>query len=55
MSKKLKLFLVVSVTALASLSIAAPAQAVVCHENPGSCCGGVEVLGKEIFRIDCAG
>ena len=55
MSRKLKSLVIVAVVALGSLSIAAPAQAVVCHDNPGQCCGGVEVLGKEIFRIDCAG
>jgi hypothetical protein len=53
MSKKLKMFLVVSVTALASLSIAAPANAVVCHDDPGSCCGGIVILGKEYLHYDC--
>ena len=47
--------MVVSAIALANLIVAAPANAVVCHDNPGQCCGGVTVLGKEVFRIDCAG
>ena len=55
MSKKLRSLLIVTVVALGSLSVAAPAQAVVCLDNPGGCCGSVEVLGKEVLRIDCAG
>ncbi len=54
--KKLRTLLVVTGIALGSLGfMAPPASAVVCHDNPGQCCGGVTVLGKEILRIDCAG
>jgi hypothetical protein len=53
MSKKLRSLLIVTVVTLGSLSIAAPAQAVVCHDNPGSCCGGVTILGKEYLHYDC--
>jgi hypothetical protein len=52
--RRLKTFIVAAVLALAAVPFAAaPAGAVVCHENPGSCCGEVKVLGKTILRIDC--
>ena len=52
--KRLKTFLVATVLALAAVPFAAaPANAVVCHENPGSCCGDVTVLGKTILTINC--
>ena len=53
MSKRLKLLLVGCVVAVGSLGIAAPANAVVCHDDPGSCCGGVVILGKEYLHYDC--
>lgn len=53
MSKKVKLFLIGACVAVGSLGIAGPANAVVCHDNPGSCCGGIVILGKEYLHYDC--
>jgi hypothetical protein len=50
---KLRLVLVGAIVAAWSMSFAAPAGAVVCVEEPGSCCESVEVLGKEVLHIDC--
>lgn len=48
-----KLVLVLTVALAAVPFAAAPANAVVCHEEPGSCCGDVKVLGKTVFTIYC--
>ena len=53
MSKKLKSLIVVATVAVGAFWIAAPANAVVCHDDPGSCCGGVTILGKEYLHYDC--
>ena len=53
MSKKLKLLLVGAAVTVTSLGIAAPANAVVCHDDPGSCCGGIVILGKEYLAYNC--
>ncbi|HJR46414.1 MAG TPA: hypothetical protein VJ927_12505 [Actinomycetota bacterium] len=52
--RKVRLFLATVVIALAALPVtAAPAAAVVCHDQPGMCCEDPEVLGKPINVIDC--
>ncbi len=48
-----KLVLALTVALAAVPFAAAPASAVVCHEEPGSCCGDVKVLGKTIVTIYC--
>ena len=53
MNKKMKLLLVGAVVAVGSLGIAAPANAVVCHDDPGSCCGGITIMGKESLAYNC--
>ena len=52
--RKMKVLLVATVLALgATPFMATPANAVVCHDEPGSCCGDVQVLGKTILHYDC--
>jgi hypothetical protein len=53
--RKVKLFLAVIGMALASLPVtAAPAGAVVCHDQPGMCCEDPVILGKPIdIPMDC--
>jgi hypothetical protein len=47
----------VFVTAIAAFSLIGPftgqASAVVCHEDPGSCCADPVILGKEYNLWDC--
>ncbi len=52
--RKLRVLLVGTVLALGTMPFTvAPAHAVVCHEDPHSCCGDVQVLGKTILHYDC--
>ena len=53
MSKKLRTLVIGAIVAVGSLSVAAPAQAVVCHDDPGQCCQGIVILGKEYLHYDC--
>lgn len=52
--RRVKLLLAAVGLALASLPVvAAPAGAVVCHDEPGMCCEDPVILGKGINVIDC--
>ena len=52
--RKVRLFLGAMLIALTSLPLtAAPATAVVCHDQPGMCCEDPELFGKPINVIDC--
>ena len=52
--RKVKILLAATVMAFSSLvAVAGPAGAVVCHEEPGSCCEDPTILGKEYNLWDC--
>lgn len=52
--RSFRVFLVTLALAIgAAFFSPASANAVVCHDYPGGCCGEVELLGKTILRIDC--
>jgi hypothetical protein len=52
--RRIKILVATTIMAFSSLvAVAAPANAVVCHEDINSCCEDPVILGKEYNLWDC--